>query len=669
MATIKRRKDCFFGLHNDFHAKPQEGIVIGATLTEADIRTICETMKPDFIQIDCKGHPGYTSYPSKLGNAMPHFAGDPLALWRRITKEYGIGLYMHYSGVYEIKYTGEHPEDSAIAADGTPTTSVRLDGDYMHRVLIPQISELVDNYQIDGLWIDGDCWLARPDYRSETVAKFEADTGISLGGTLPANPGDPYFDEYMEFSREQYRTYLRTYVDILHEKYPDLQICSNWAFSDHMPEAVCANVDFLSGDFNPLHSFNSSRYAGRYLAQQNVPWDLMAWGCRFQSYGTPLTIPKHPIQSMQEAASVISLGGAFQNYVLQYPDGSPNTAHWQTLGSLSDFVRARQPFCFRGKPMPQAAMLVSTYDRFAEMTRSYSRDGCEKLIADTALLCDSGLSLTVVAEHTLEGRYDAYPLIVVPELYKGLRDETVAALRAYVENGGSLCLMGAKTAQFFAEKGFPFAVSPNKEMPDLPNNSDCENGHQGIQYKAGVPYYFTMDGVHFGSVVGAWEVTADGETIGTLHRNMRSAGVPFAKLIGMGKGTLAVIAADIGSQYAEYAQYLHRDMIKRVADALYTPLVKIERACGLLELTCLEKDGRLMIQLVNAGGQHANDTCASEDFLPPVMDITLSIANERQPKRLVLQPEGRELPFTTDGDRTVVTLDRVDIHSIIQVIE
>ena len=101
-----RRKDSFFGLHFDFHGQPKFKTVQGATLKEEDIREICQQIKPDFIQIDCKGHPGWASYPSKLGNALPDFAFDTLELWRRVTREEGVGLYMHYSGVYDNKYVG-----------------------------------------------------------------------------------------------------------------------------------------------------------------------------------------------------------------------------------------------------------------------------------------------------------------------------------------------------------------------------------------------------------------------------------------------------------------------------------------------------------------------------------------------------------------------------------
>ena len=93
---MKRRADSFFGLHFDFHASPEKcPAPIGGTLKEEEIREICRLLKPDFLQIDCKGHPGWASYPTECGNAMPDIVGDPLALWRRVTKEEDVALYLH----------------------------------------------------------------------------------------------------------------------------------------------------------------------------------------------------------------------------------------------------------------------------------------------------------------------------------------------------------------------------------------------------------------------------------------------------------------------------------------------------------------------------------------------------------------------------------------------
>lgn len=666
---MKKRRDSFWGLHFDFHAKPTDKS-IGKSLMEEEIREICRELKPDFIQIDCKGHPGYTSYPSSLGNSVPDMEKDTLALWRRVTREEGVSLYMHYSGVYDIKYCSEHPNECALMAGGRRHGgATRLIGAYCDELLIPQLLELAEKYEVDGAWIDGDCWMALSDFSNETISAFEKETGIDLEGKLPESPNDKYYYEYKEFNRELFRRYLRHYVDAVHEKHPDFEICSNWAFSDHMPERVCASVDFLSGDLNPMNSFNSARYASRALAQQNgYAWDLMSWDFRIVVGGKQGYCAKHPNQIKQEASSVISVGGAFQDYIPQSRDGSPRMWEIRSLKDVSEFVLERKDFCHRGKIVPQSALLLSTYDRARESEHLFSRTGYEKTMGMTALLCDVGQSLEIVCEHTLLERINEFKMIVVPELYYGLDEKTIKSLLDYAKNGGSLVLVGKNTCSIFSKAGAPYSC---KEFPEFLVNETkgTEDGHNNASTNKYKPYWFTIDSSCFGNLFSPCEIYAEnGKENAYFCEYPTEEKHSLSKTVPFGEGSVTAIGFDIGSEYLNGTQFLQRDLMREIANSLYVPIIRVERANGRLEVVCLEKDGRLMLQLVNAGGTHTDVSVASDDYIPPILDITLSLSLEKEPKKLILQPQGRELPFTRDADgRIKVDIDRVDIHSIIEV--
>ena len=661
----KRRSDCFWGLHSDFHAVPSEGCVIGATMTESDLREIMEIMHPDFVQVDCKGHPGYTSYPSQMGNAMPEFSADPLEMWRKVTREYGVRLYVHFSGVYDIKYFGEHPQECVVRADGTAAPYVRLDGAYADEYFIPQISEIVQKYEVDGIWVDGDCWAVQNDYRPETLLKFERAVGISLEGKIPAQKGDPFFEEYTDFTRQLFREYLRHYVDALHRRFPKLEICSNWAFSDHMPEAVCADVDFLSGDLAPWNCFNSARYAGRMLAMHGKVWDLMSWGFRYKVYNTPLIPLKRPAQLMQEAASVISMGGAFQNNISQFKDASPDMCALRQMVPLAQFMRERREFCFGGKPIPQAALLVASEDRYREINAPFSREGKDKLMGLTALLCDSGQSLEIIGDHYTAEQLAHYPLIIVPELYAALSETLIEKLRGYTMAGGSLLLVGKHTAEIFADAGFPFEIQEHHPSAELPNWYLCNIGHCNQGPSSTEAYYFSVDDADFGVVSAARLVLAEnGRTVGRIHESVRKAGVPFALTVPCGKGRVGVIAADLGTQYFAGMQEQHHMLIRKMSDLLYDPLARIESVDGIVEIVCLEKDGRLMLQLVNAGGQHTDEHFVCGSRIPPAENVCLSVRCDTPPAAIVLQPAGQALAFEYRDGRVRFKIDRLDIHSV-----
>ena len=648
---MKRRSESAFGLHFDFHASPAPGLVVGATLREEDIREICRLIRPDFIQIDCKGHPGWASYPTALENAMPAFAFDTLALWRRVTKEEGVALYLHYSGVIDHRFCAHHPEEAVVDAAGNPSGSVaRTAGHYADMLLIPQLKELAGKYGADGVWVDGECWGTCVDYHPDTVAAFERETGIDLAGKLPTAPGDPYFEDYREFCRELFRRYVRYYVDAVHRDFPDFQIASNWAYTDHMPEPVSSNVDFLSGDFNPGNSFNVARYAGRAIAQQGCTWDLMAWNFRSSFGSLKLSgVPKHPVQIMQEAAAVLSVGGGFQNYITQYKDGSPRMEQIRRMKPVADFVRAREPYCFRGRSEHNAVILLSTHDRALEHGNLWGRTGYERTVGLTALFCDAGQPVEIACEHTLRGNCSEYGLIAVPELKYGLDDAMKAELLSYAENGGSLLLTGPFTCRFFADV--------------LPAEIDSDE-------RAEQQRWLTIDHEFTGILKDAHAISVPGaETVGWIGDTERDTDLPGAVVFPWGKGKIAMIAADIGTQYGACAQYIHRDLIRALTDRLYWPSVKILGAVGMLETGILVKDGKRFVQLVNANGNHASQQIATEDFIPPVWDIMLSVAAEKKPAALILRPEGKELDFAWQDGRAVVRIPRMDLFDIVEIAE
>lgn len=432
-----------FGLHFDFHAGPSDTL-IGSTLSEADIHEICSLYHPDFIQVDSKGHPGWTSFPSQLGNSVPGIKGNPLAVWRKVTADEGVELYVHYSGVYDAKWCTEHPEDALMRSDGSRSKEyTRPNGAYVDKLLIPQLKEIA-SFGVDGIWIDGDCWATNIDYDPATVAAFEKETGIDLGGKLPVSPDDPNMAAYADYIRELFCRYVRHYVDAVHEEYPDFKIASNWAFTEHMPIPVCADVQFISGDLPWSDCVYWGRYSARSAAMQNVPWDMMAWAFRAFS-GEPWTF-KNPVQLMQEGADVISLGGGFQIYVPQLRDGSPRMEELRRLAPVADFINARIPWTFGGHPRPQVALLMSTEQRLAQQNATlngggavWGRVGHELIMPVLSALTDAGHSTTLVSEADFDHLQD-YPVVVVPNLFKPLEESTQAALKAYEAAGGKVLM-------------------------------------------------------------------------------------------------------------------------------------------------------------------------------------------------------------------------------------
>jgi hypothetical protein len=442
-APRRKRADAFLGIHFDFHAGP-DCKEVGRQTTPEMVQLILDKVHPDYLQIDCKGHPGYTSYPTKVGNPVPGFAGDPLRVWREVTRRNGVSLFMHYSGVWDFHAVATHPDWAARDAAGKPSKqATSVFGPYVDQLLIPQLRELAGDYGVDGVWVDGECWGTAIDYSDAAVRQFCAATGAKAA---PRDPKDPQWHAWMAFQREAFRRYLRHYIDQLKASHPDFQIISNWAFSDHMPEPVSAGVAALSGDFSPQDSVNSARFSGRCLENQGRAWDLMSW-----SFNTKPRQQKPAIQLMQEAAVVLSLGGGYQAYFTQNRDGSVRTAEMDVMAQVAQFCRKYQPFCHHSAAVPQVALLYSTaghYHSCKTLFHPSGSDGIGVLRQALRTMLDDQAAVQIVSEHHLTGAMARWPLIVVPGwgyLEPAFRDE----LAAYAKQGGRLLLVGPGPAKLF----------------------------------------------------------------------------------------------------------------------------------------------------------------------------------------------------------------------------
>lgn len=131
-----KRKDAFFGIHLDFHCSIDDHV--GQNTTDEMVNALLDAVRPDFIQIDCKGHPGISSYPTKVGNPCSNITDDPLRVWRKVTAARGVSLYMHYSGVWDNRAIALHPEWACVNADGSLNQrATSAFGGYLDELMIP----------------------------------------------------------------------------------------------------------------------------------------------------------------------------------------------------------------------------------------------------------------------------------------------------------------------------------------------------------------------------------------------------------------------------------------------------------------------------------------------------------------------------------------------------
>ena len=641
-----RRADCFFGVHFDLHAS-EDITDAGLTLTPEMIDTFLTKVRPDFIQIDCKGHPGISSYPTKVGFHVKGFQKDPLKLWREVTEKNNVGLYMHFSGVWDNKVVNEHPDWAVVKPNGEKSTQkVSFFSPYLDQYMIPQLKELSSEYHVDGAWIDGECWAVEPDYSEASTKRWTQNTGYS---EVPRIPGDRLYPQYVDYTRSLFREHMRTYIDAIHDFDPNFQITSNWAYSSMMPEPVTINVDFLSGDVTPQNGVMRSAFEARCLAPQGKPWDLMAWGFSWNGEKMPMST-KSSIQLKQEAAQIMAMGGGVQFYYQQNRDLSLKPWLATTLSELSAFCRERQSFCHKATAIPQIALLFPTLSYQRNSNSAFSGPP-DKLQGTLNALLDNQYAVEILMEHHLTGKMNRYPLIVIPEC-DYLEPSLLTELRTYLKNGGNILVLGTETAGIFTrELGIESAnkseekamfisaanrlgsiLSPLLEVKLLPESQPLAN-------------IYTVN-----------DYTYKSETVAASIRQV-------------GKGKIAAIYFNAGSAYSQYKTPVIRDFIAETITQLSPQQMVEVTGSHLVHVAVNKLNGKTLINFINVAGEHTNQSAIGYDQVPPLHDLNINIKTAHKPSKIVLQPEGKELEFTYKNGQSTLLLPRLEIHSILEIVQ
>ena len=637
----------FFGIHYDLHphAKDTE---LGREATYDHIYKELKKVMPDAVNYDCKGHPGYTGYPTKVGTPSPGIVKDALKVWREVTKKLGIKLAIHYSGVWDIIAIEKHPEWARIGADGKrDINSTCRNHGYTEELMIPQLLEVVKEYDLDGMWVDGENWGSGTCYCEKCVERFTKETGIA---DIPQKASDPNWQKWLAVNRSWFEEHVRKYADAVHKLKPDCLVCSNWMYSVREPDEVKAPLDYLSGDFDPSFGCERAMAEARFLDSRGITWNLMAWGFFFP--GGTRTF-KDPVHLFQESAEVMANGGNLFIYDQPKRSGKIIGWHQDIIAKVAKFCRKRQKFCQGTKSVPQAAILHNSAHLYSKMEPlfSLSNGHCEMEGALHALL-ENGLHVDILNEFDLARRISEYPLVVIPEQTL-LPEKLVNAVKEYVKNGGRLLVTGPEPAKAFADV-----------LGITPVEGELQNCFVPVKGKETVLINGQWQKV---TLSGAKELSPLLKGNEISRESSETAGSPAATINKYGKGLAAGIYGSAFLIYYNSRLPRIREFIGSVLGKLGNPgLIKMD-APARVELSVRKKDNKIILNLVNRGTTHPLSTRNHAVEGVPLIDLVkLSVPLKEKPKKVSLGvDEGAKLKWKYAKGRLACEVRGLHIHNAV----
>lgn len=623
---MKKRENMFFGIHFDFHA--QKGEVIGEDFRPEVVAELLDRVKPDFVQCDTKGHFGYSSYPTKIG-VHGEIKNDVLKMWRTLTKERDIALYGHHSGLFDMTAAQKHPEWAIVDEDGNVSKDYLSPfSPYAAEYLVPQLKELAIDYELDGAWIDGECWATYVDY-----SKYAVDTYKKEFGKVPPKSTDEDFESYKEFCKKGFNNYVRCYVKAIKEIRPDFEITSNWIYSGYMPEIATVEVDFLSGDYLPFNSVESARHNARCLLARNKTWDLLAWGQSAvpPSFETRNRSTKEYEQYCQEAAEVIALGGGFQFFNIMYGGGG-TVQPWAIpmWEKVAKFCRERK-YCHKAKPVHQVGVVFGN-SKLADKKKIYDMN--LKSFEDTCswnnALLDSGFSTEFVFDSENVNLND-YPVLILPYATDINKEKYIS----YAEKGGHL-IVDLDSVEYF------------EEIKDIQEKLIFIEGDETL----------AATEVRVGEICGDFEICGKAY----MDNYFKGEAVPCALQKKAGKGTITFMCMDFATAYKENVTSTIKTFLKKIVSATgFRPLVEINGS-SFTELILTEKDDKLHINIFNTAGQSGLMNVRGYNEVPKIGPLKVKV-HKPDAAKITKMPESEKIEFNKKDNYVEFEFDSVHIHT------
>ncbi|MEM8866180.1 MAG: alpha-amylase family protein [Planctomycetota bacterium] len=661
-------------IHMDFHTPEVAPEVV---VKEFDAKRYVQTLKSAHVNslvAFAKGHHGNSYYNTRLGHKHSGLPDDVDMLGEIITEchRQQIKVLAYYSVGWLTTVEQQHPEwmerTAAGAKQGTDGTTrtdswncICLNAPYLDEVVIPELEELVDNYDMDGVWID--IIENNPCYCQWCQAKHQREQG-----------GADYNQAAAEaFASQTRREAVAKIVGAVKAKRPEMVISFNTA--GRHPELVPL-VDFCSVETHPGATWHQGAWSHAMLTMKCLqrfgkPWEsttsrfIHGWG----GWDDQTTA------NMRAVASRIAAQGGVINLGDQtYPSGRLDPAIYEKIGEVYSHIKPMERWALGAEPLPVVGLFAKPFDIYSIYKDPQQLD---KYLGATSILTDRHWQFDLVDEYAQRPLTD-YAALILPNLGE-LDVETVTQLRDYVRQGGKLLVTGdtsLSASATGAEKRFalgdvlgvtlrgpsPYSVGYFDLLPAIAQNARASS--------LLVPGQFLEVAVSDGAQVLAKHryplIEPKPEELLFFRNNQLSppgklADSPAIVRHAFGKGEAIYVAAPIFEIYRRQSQWYLKDVASNLLDLLQIPQpVKLD-APDAVEMTLATKEDRLVVHLIN---YHLHKETNQVEEIIPVYDVVLKL----DPMQVDLDGvevigEHQEFEVVSEGKTPQIRLKRLDVYS------
>lgn len=572
-------------------------------------------------------------------------------------------------------------------------------------LLVKQVEEVVENYDIDGFWLDMPCYFPGldiwgaghviPCYCDYCKRKFREEFGLEI----PTSPdGDPLlWGKYVRWKREQIYQFHKRVFDAARSAKPDIIIGLNggrpsWrrGFSietEGQADYRVSDVYYNKGDIGLFMSIKHLKSTAKenfaiamYYRQKSVPRHFTF----YNSYK-----PKE--HWMLEALSAVTEGcGAMCSDYLHL-DGTIYDKVIKDVSEVLGEVRTREEWLKEAEPVKFAALYYSqdSQDFYGEKEHldHYIPTGgmVKRNLYSTSF---AGAFKTMLEEHipfeiTHHRRLDRlseYRVLVLPNV-ACLSKEEVDAIIDYVRNGGGLVatydtslydengcqldnfrlsdVLGVDYALLFGRTGFWQDYIRITE--EHPVTKGVERGYP-LQHVGSHIKVRPREGARvLGKVTVPYRRDDMNRFLTLPHQPYFDTDFPAIVTNEFEKGRVVYFPGRIDATYFEEGLPELKPLITNAVlwAAREEPVVTVKAPQNVV-INIFKQEGRkrTIVHLLNV---------QPFEQIIPVRNITVKIHADGKVKRVYLAPEGEELRYKIEEGCIKTTVPEVKIHNMVVV--
>jgi hypothetical protein len=664
----------FRQVHLDFHTSPLIPDVGRDFDADAFAQTFADA-SVDSVTVFGKCHHGMSYYPTKVGHPHPSLTFDLMGRQIEALHKRGIRAPIYLTCVWDNQMAELNPDWQQRKRDGEVVGAkpgeagwkwICLNSPYLD-YQEQQTIELLDNYEVDGLFYD-------IVFQTNELAGRE-DQGCCCDwcrksmADLNLNPEDNA--DQARHSQIIIDRFMSRLSGVIRSRKPEATIFYNGRVRQSMAQELewftHTEIEALpTGGWGYAFYPFWVRYARCLRAStpnsQHSTLPTMGMTGRFHRSWADFGGLKSPAALKFECGAMLANGSVCSVGDQLHPRGAPDRAVYEVIGEAFRDVAAKEPWCAGAEPMTEIALLLLEKATTRQNVRNNADEGAGKMLLELhhqfdILDADADISNYKVVVIADRGR-------PTPEL--------TARLREHVVKGGGLllsheALLDPETQQFAlaAEMGVSY-LRPAEWEPSFfrlrPNfrhgvrdfewvlmgpGSIVEPGMETDTLADIYASYFNRSPDHFTSHFYSPRTDATGSPAVTWH------------------GNVAYFYGAIFQAYQKEGDSIYRKVVGNMLDLLLPQRLVMTDAPPSAEVTVTRQGDRHIVHVVNYQPNRRGGHVEVIEEVVPMRDIKIGLRIPHAPSATYTAPDRTPLSFDYFEGVATVTVPVIREHGMV----